>query len=351
MTPSSRATRARVLGALLMIVSAVLLVRTAQAQDSSIVPAADLTKEGWWNLRGSPTASVPADGLPASALAGETDKVSALGITITAAPGTRVDSLALRLQTHAAPGSNTELSPTSKPAVVICPITFDWTAVENGAATAAPPANCETFRTEGQKSSTGLWIFDITELGQRWVDGLLPQFGVLLQERVDAPNTFQTVWMDLTSSTAPVLEMLATPPEEPTTTSTEAPTTTEAPTITTEETTPTTEATTFFTTTAPPLAAPTTEASTTTTAAPAAPVAEEPAAAAVPASNSTLVGNWPWTVLLLLLFALGMALLSGVILGPAGDPIGATHREGGVSRALARADAVATAHDSSLEAS
>lgn len=346
-----RATFARLVGAALMVTSAGLLVSTAGAQESSSATAT-ITKQGWWNLRGSPTTAVPADGLPVSAIAGETDKVSALGITISFPPGARVDSLAIRLQAHAAPGSNTEVTTTSKPGIVACPITFDWAEVKNGAPGAAPPANCEVFRTEGQRSSTGLWIFDITELGQRWVDGSLPQFGVLLQERVDAPNSFQTAWLDRTSATPPRIELQSSAPE--TTTTTESTTTT-----TTETTTTTTAAEVVvdsgssagpsdgFTT---PDTTPTTLEPTPTTLGEPEVAASTPVAAPTPVASTKLIGNWPWTVLLLLAFALGMALLSGIVLGPAGDPVGVTHREGGVSRALARADAEPAAHVPSLEA-
>jgi hypothetical protein len=49
-----------------------------------------------------------------------------------------------------------------------------------------------------------------------------------------------------------------------------------------------------------------------------------------------LVGNLPFAVYLLIPLALGLALLTAVVLGPLGEPDPSEHRAGGVSRALGR---------------
>jgi hypothetical protein len=53
-------------------------------------------------------------------------------------------------------------------------------------------------------------------------------------------------------------------------------------------------------------------------------------------SAAELVGNWSWTVWLLIPLALGLALLTAIVLGPRGEPTEVERREGGVTRYLAR---------------
>ena len=65
-------------------------------------------------------------------------------------------------------------------------------------------------------------------------------------------------------------------------------------------------------------------------------VSAAPAAAANNAGD--LAGNWSWTVWLLIPVALGLALLTALVLGPLGEPSEAERREGGVTRFLSRRD-------------
>jgi hypothetical protein len=53
------------------------------------------------------------------------------------------------------------------------------------------------------------------------------------------------------------------------------------------------------------------------------------------AETGDLVGNWSWTVWLLIPLALVLALAVGLALGSAGEPSPASRRERGVSRYLA----------------
>lgn len=60
-----------------------------------------------------------------------------------------------------------------------------------------------------------------------------------------------------------------------------------------------------------------------------------PAASAQAGGDSPvgeLAGNWSWTVWLLI----PLALVTALVLGPAGDPPGRPRREGGVARSLGR---------------
>ena len=65
-------------------------------------------------------------------------------------------------------------------------------------------------------------------------------------------------------------------------------------------------------------------------------------------SAAELVGNWSWTVWLLIPVALALAVLTAIVLGPRGEPTDVEHREGGVTRYLARRSA---APDSTKEVS
>jgi hypothetical protein len=57
---------------------------------------------------------------------------------------------------------------------------------------------------------------------------------------------------------------------------------------------------------------------------------------AVTAAVGDLVGNWSWTVWLLIPLAVGLALLTALALGPHGEPTAADRSERGVSRFLAQ---------------
>ena len=65
-------------------------------------------------------------------------------------------------------------------------------------------------------------------------------------------------------------------------------------------------------------------------------------------SAAELVGNWSWTVWLLIPLALVLGLLTAIVLGPLGEPTEAERREGGVTRFLARRG---TAKDTTKEVS
>ena len=57
---------------------------------------------------------------------------------------------------------------------------------------------------------------------------------------------------------------------------------------------------------------------------------------AVFAEAGDLVGNWSWSVWLLIPLVLALALLTAVVLGPGGEPTRSRGQAGGVSRFLAR---------------
>ena len=63
---------------------------------------------------------------------------------------------------------------------------------------------------------------------------------------------------------------------------------------------------------------------------------------AVLAEAGDLVGNWSWTVWLLIPLVLALAVLTAFCLGPAGEPTRSRGQSGGVSRYLARTTARTT---------
>ena len=68
----------------------------------------------------------------------------------------------------------------------------------------------------------------------------------------------------------------------------------------------------------------------------------------ITANAGDLVGNWSWTVWLLIPLALALALLTALALGPLAEPTADDRRAGGVTRFLARRG---TTTESSKEAS
>ena len=67
-----------------------------------------------------------------------------------------------------------------------------------------------------------------------------------------------------------------------------------------------------------------------------APVLEALALPPVFAAAGDLVGNWSWTVWLLIPLVLVVAALTALVLGPLGEPDAEDDRERGVSRFLAQ---------------
>ena len=69
------------------------------------------------------------------------------------------------------------------------------------------------------------------------------------------------------------------------------------------------------------------------------------------AAAGDLVGNWSWTVWLLIPIAVALALVTAMVLGPLGEPGPEVDGERGVSRFLAQRSGSAGAGGSDKEAS
>jgi hypothetical protein len=316
----------------------------AGAQSAGQLAAASADKDGWWDRSTDPgrplTApslpfSVPANALAVSASNGEQDKVAAVGVALVADP-VRFQRLLLNVAESAQSGSTVGAQVA---AIQACAITAPWAPAKTGGWTNRPVAETAGC-VVGARSATGVWSFDITAIAQRWLAGSLAQNGVLLQEKVDAPVTFQVALDDRTTPTMTFsLDLTPEPDVTTTTTTVESPPPSSS---STSDTTPpvvdTPPATTYSYSSADsftvPVATP-----TPTTVAPTPRVAT-PVARVVQPSGLGVNRALPRAALLLVPLVLLLALGIMVALGPIGSPTaGMRKREGGVSRALAQRSA------------
>lgn len=215
-----------------VLLAAVLAAVPATGSGAATDTGADAVtadKTGWWNSlqgveSGTPAAPISGvyPGFPqqgtgvaagdfASALrAGETDKVSAVGITIDAPTGATVEEFTMTLTESGTAGSNN--SSAALGAIKACPIVAFWAEVENGRFNGAPEANCELLSVPGERSEEGAWKFDLKQYGQLVLAGAggLGEFGVLLLPEGSVPETWQVTWAGLASETPPKFTFRAT---------------------------------------------------------------------------------------------------------------------------------------------
>jgi hypothetical protein len=333
-------TRLRVhIGRLLVAAGAVvgalgfaLLPAGGQTDDSGTT--ATISKDGWWRPASPLPSTVPAAAIAVSAQGGNDDKVAAIGIDFHLSTEESLDSLKLTLVEDTTPGAT--YPPPDAPAqaqaqISACPITGIWVPEKAGDIAKKPAADCTTARADGVRNPDATWVFDLTSVAELWSSNAIEQNGVLLVKRVAAPVTFQISFKDLSTGTMRL---------QASTTFIESETTTTEDTIFTEDTTFTEDTSgdeNFFTEIAESAEGSNTtplgivETTTTTTAA-----AREPSSN-VPISNrNPTKGSLPAATFLLFPLALGLALVGGLVLGPAGDPAMSRRREGGLSRALDR---------------
>lgn len=177
--------------------------RAARVAEPGSVTGGRVVKTGWWYVANEPppdtgvlaapkppTPNVPAGALPVGAVLGETERVSALEFAIDAGPGASVESFELALRETATPGATagTELA-----AVSACQVTEDfWADGEAAAWNARPAFDCEAGKVDGVRDEAGTWRFDLTALAAEWAaedSALSPS--VVLVEQVEAPASFQ----------------------------------------------------------------------------------------------------------------------------------------------------------------
>jgi len=344
------------------VVPVAVLGQTDEGATAPEPSSAILSQDGWWNraqgrqeqepetplrpvIGGTVPApsTVPANGLGVGALLGEADKVAAVGFVLDAPLDAFVDRLVLTLKESTAPNANANAATAS---IIACPITGFWASVKNGEFVSRPACD-EGQSVPGTRGSDGTWTFDLALMATGWLDGTLPQNGVLLREAVEPPMSFQVSFGDLSTNTI-TLDFAASGGGF----SGSSDFFSES--FTFEETAPSADTGDFalsdspstfdgstsssfddgggsFSSTAPSPVSPTAGASA------ASPTPQVAAPAATTAASSpNLFGDLPVAALVFLaLLVAATALFLGLVLGPLAAPVPATIRSGGVSRALA----------------
>jgi hypothetical protein len=169
----------------------------------------EVTKVGWWWVANQPPAetglvaypqqsppNIPAGHLPVAATAGEPDKVVALELRLAAKPGSLVESATVVLQESASPGANANAESAK---ILACPVTEAFWA--DGAAArwdGKPTYDCDLAQAAGVRDEKGLWTFDLTMLASTWLgEGATGSPSFVLVEGADAPDSFQVTFAGL----------------------------------------------------------------------------------------------------------------------------------------------------------
>lgn len=328
-----------------MVAASVLLLASVPVA-AGASSTATLTQDGWWNRFQGPLSAGPAQepanplrqtvnpqipkppSVPNNALAvgganGEPTSVAAVGFILDDTPGAVVSQLVLTLKE--APGGGNQNAAGAK--IAACPITSFWAGARNAAWVDRPSFECaDPGAATGERQADGTWKFDLTGLGQSYVDGLLDQNGVALAPAVGATQPFQVTFLDVASGGV-TIQYSATPAVlDPATGDFMTPTfsdpVSEAPLDGTIFDTPVSSDP-LPVADQPPQALP----------GAAAPPATETAVQPIAAAAGDL--GIPWWAVLLGIISVAFAVALAYALGPAGRPEATGRRSGGVTRALA----------------
>ena len=163
-------------------------------------------KTGWWWVANQPPAetglvaypqqsppNVPAGHLPVAASAGEPDKVTAVELALDAKPGSSVTTAKVVLTESDAGGANVNAEAAK---IVACPVTDGFWADGTAARWEARPAyDCDAAQAAGTRDDKGRWTFDLTGLATSWLaEGATGSPSFALVEAVDAPESFQVTF-------------------------------------------------------------------------------------------------------------------------------------------------------------
>lgn len=173
----------------------------------------EVTKTGWWWVANQPPEqgetglfaypqqsppNIPAGSLPVAASAGEPDKVSAIELRLDAKPGALASSAQLYLQESASPGAsaNAEMAK-----IIACPVTEGFWADGSAARWEAKPEfDCDLAQSAGVRDEKGRWTFDLTSLAALWLGEAPTSSSFVLVEAVDAPESFQVTFDGLAAN-------------------------------------------------------------------------------------------------------------------------------------------------------
>jgi hypothetical protein len=188
-----------------------LVLLTTGAANPGVQPGtakgAELVKTGWWwaanesplddTVVAQPQQSapnVPKGALPVSAAGGEPEKFSALEFRVDAEPGAFVDRAVLVMRENTEPGATVNAENAT---ILACPITETfWADGASAAWRARPSYDCDLASAPGERDAkTGIWKFDLAAVASMWVaEGGTGATSVALVEGVDAPEGFQVAF-------------------------------------------------------------------------------------------------------------------------------------------------------------
>lgn len=170
---------------------------------------ATVVKAGWWWRANDPpvdtggvvappeppATTIPEGALPASAAAGDPEKVTAIEFALKYGQGATVTSMELSLRESAEPGGNANADGADTK-VKACPVTEAFW-VDGAAASwkSLPKYDCELAEAVGERDAKGVWTFDLTSMASQWLaTGSTLSPSIVLVEDVEAPTTFQVAY-------------------------------------------------------------------------------------------------------------------------------------------------------------
>jgi hypothetical protein len=203
------------------------LVVASPAAAQTVAPGtadgASVVKVGWWWRANDSTPAddtsvgvpqprsprVPEGSLPVTAVGGEPEKMSAVEFSIDAPAGSTVDSFTLALRENAEPDAALNQQDA---AILACPVTDVFWAHGQGARWSTRPAyDCQAGQV-GKRGDEGVWTFDLTGLAKGWTSAFPTRApAVVLVEDVGAPESFQ-VTFDGVAAKGIGLRVETTPP-------------------------------------------------------------------------------------------------------------------------------------------
>lgn len=196
------------------LVAALLLVcgtagpaagRTGQAEPGDAFGGSVLKTGWWWKANETPLdettvpppqlspPNVPKGTLPVSTVNGEPEKLSAIEFTVAAKKGSLVESFVLAVRESEQAGVNVNQDAAK---VAACPVTdVFWADGQSAKWNARPSYDCDLGLAPGVRSKDGVWRFDLTMMAGLWLSPTSTRSpSVVLVEQGEAPESFQVVY-------------------------------------------------------------------------------------------------------------------------------------------------------------
>jgi hypothetical protein len=198
--------RRRVWGAVAAGMAALALLPVGATGAADETGSATVAKTGWWSQsnQGIDTPNgaltppiprspvVPEDSLPVTAFLGQIDNLSAIGFAVP--EGMEATSLVMTLPLAEGGGAD---SGGSSAKIAACAVTSYWEGGDNGKWEAKPEWDCAKAKATGKRNDDGSWTFDLTPIAALWADPFedvaQPDGGVALVPD-DATSTFQVAF-------------------------------------------------------------------------------------------------------------------------------------------------------------